>query len=294
MRRLLPRCTFPQPGVGAGSRSLALAVSGGPDSLALLVLAAAAGLAPACTAIHVDHGLRPGSAAEARVVAAAAERFGVAFRGQRVEVADGANLEARARTARYGVLPSGVLTGHTAEDRAETILLNLLRGAGLDGLSALRPGPRRPLLALRRSETEQLCADCGLQPVRDPSNQDRRFRRNRVRTEVLPLLADVAERDVVPVLCRQADLLAADADLLDQLAAALDPTDTSALSTSPAPLAGRAVRRWLRSVAADGQPPSAAEVERVLAVARGEAVATEVEGGRRVARTAGRLRIEWP
>ncbi len=174
------------------------------------------------------------------------------------------------------------------------MLLNLLRGAGLDGLSALRRSTRRPLLDLRRRETEAVCRGAGLSWFDDPSNADRRFRRNRVRHEVLPLLTSVAERDLVPVLCRQADLLADDADLLAALAADLDPSDAAALAAAPAPLARRAVRRWLQAASDDGQPPSAAAVDRVLAVARGEVVACEVRGGRRVARTAGRLRLEGP
>src|SRR5688572_2097535 len=95
---LLPRCRFPTAGT-----VVTCAVSGGADSLALLVLATAAGLD--VTAVHVDHGLRPGSAGEADVVAAAAERFGAAFRAERVVVELGPNLEARARAARYAVLP---------------------------------------------------------------------------------------------------------------------------------------------------------------------------------------------
>lgn len=278
---LLARCCFPPPGT-----AVTCAVSGGADSLALLVLARAAGCV--VTAVHVDHGLRAGSASEADVVAAAAARYGARFRAERVHVGAGPNLEARARAARYAVLPPDVLTGHTLDDRAETILLNLLRGSGLDGLSALRPSPRRPLLAIRRAETAALCRAVGLDPVVDPMNADPAIRRVRVRTEVLPLLDAVAERDLAPVLARQADLLADDADLLDTLAGAIDPTDAAALRNAPPALARRAVRRWL----ADPYPPDAAAVERVLAVARGEVRACEVDGGRRVARTTGRLRVE--
>jgi hypoxanthine phosphoribosyltransferase len=155
---------------------------------------------------------------------------------------------------------------------------------------------RRPLRRLRRSETTALCDALGLDPVRDPSNDDPAFRRNRVRHELLPLLADVAERDVVPVLARQADLLRDDAALLDELAAALDPTDARSLAAAPVALARRAVRRWLRAECggAEQHPPDAAGVDRVLAVARGEAVACEVGGGWRVARTRNRLRAEPP
>ncbi|MCB1016512.1 MAG: 7-cyano-7-deazaguanine synthase, partial [Acidimicrobiales bacterium] len=92
------------------------AVSGGPDSLALLALAVAAGLE--VTAVHVDHGLRPGSGREAEVVEAAAERFGARFSARRVTVVEGPNLEARARAARYAALPPDACTGHTADDQA--------------------------------------------------------------------------------------------------------------------------------------------------------------------------------
>jgi tRNA(Ile)-lysidine synthase len=259
-------------------------VSGGADSLALLALAVAAGTR--VTAVHVDHGLRAGSEDEAHVVADAAERFGAAFRAVRVEVAPGPNLEARARTARYAALPADVLTGHTADDQAETVLLNLLRGAGLDGLAGMRSA-RRPLLDLRRSETRALCEDLGLRPIDDPSNDSPAFRRNRVRHELLPLLDAIAERDVVPVLARQAELLRDEADLADALAADLDPTDALALSCAPVALARRAVRRWL----AGEHPPEAAAVERVLSVARGEHRACEVAPGLRVERHQQRLRL---
>ena len=106
---LAARCTFPEPG-----RPLVCAVSGGPDSLALLVLAVAAGCR--VTAIHVDHGLRPTSGDEAEVVSAATARLGAAFRGERVTLVEGPNLEARARTARFAVLPDDVATGHTMDD----------------------------------------------------------------------------------------------------------------------------------------------------------------------------------
>ena len=252
------------------------------------MLAISAGLE--VTAVHVDHGLRPGSAEEALVVNNTATRFGAAFRSERVQLTDGPNLEARARAARFAVLPHEVLTGHTADDQAETILVNLLRGAGTRGMSAMRPGHRRPLLALRRAETEALCAAFELEVVHDPSNLDPRHLRNRVRHELLPLLADLSRRDPTPVLTRQADLVRDESDLLDELATALDPTDANALAAAPMPLARRAVRRWLTA----DHPPDAATVERVLAVARGEAVAAEVGGGRRVARRHRQLTLFAP
>ncbi len=269
-------------------------VSGGADSLALLALAVAAG--GEVVAVHVDHGLRPGSAAEADTVAAAAAALGAAFCSVTVPVELGPNLEARARAARLGELqrvagatatPGTVATGHTLDDRAETILLNLLRGAGPAGVAdPLRPSPRHPLTRLRRAETHAVCAALGLEPVTDPSNRDPAFTRNRVRHDVLPLLVDVAGRDVAPLLVRFADLLAADADHLAAAAGTLDPTDARAVAGAPEPVAARALARWL----ADPYPPPRAALERVLAVARGEARACEVGAGVRVVRSGQRLR----
>ncbi|MEO8264998.1 MAG: tRNA lysidine(34) synthetase TilS [Ilumatobacteraceae bacterium] len=277
---LLAKCTFPPPGT-----QVTCAVSGGADSMTLMVLAVAAGCT--VTAVHVDHGLRIGSESEAEIVSAAAARFGAMFRGETVDVPLGANLEARARQARYAVLPDDVMTGHTADDQAETMLINLMRGASTTGLAAMRPGPRRPILALRRASTARFCRAQGITVVDDPSNCDPAFLRNRVRHELLPLMNDLSLRDLVPVLTRQAGLLRDDGDLLDQLAEAIDPTSAKQLAAAPIPLARRAVRRWLTT----DHPPDAATVERVLRVAGGQASGCDIGGGRRVERSRQRLRL---
>jgi tRNA(Ile)-lysidine synthase len=283
---LLARCAFPPAG-----RAVSCGVSGGADSLALLVLACRAGCA--VTAVHVDHGFRPTGADEAARVAAAAARFGARFEAVVVSVPDGPNLEARARRARLDALPPDVLLGHTADDRAETVLLNLLRGSGATGLAALGPSPRRPLLGLRRHETEALCRSYGLEAFHDPSNSDPRFRRNRVRHELLPLLDDIAGRDTVPLLTRLGDLVGQLDRHVTAEAALLDPTDVAALRDAPQPVAAAAVRAWLRQGnGPERYPPDAATVERVLDVVRGARRATEVGGGRRVRRSAGRLVLE--
>jgi len=127
-------------------------VSGGADSLALLALAVSAGCD--VTAVHVDHGQRDGAAEEAELVRSYATSIGATFEAASVSVESGPNLEARMRAARYGVLGPEGATGHTADDQAETLLINLMRGAGLVGLGAMQPGPRRPILSLRRADTE--------------------------------------------------------------------------------------------------------------------------------------------
>jgi tRNA(Ile)-lysidine synthase len=277
---LLSKCTFPP-----ADTDVTCAVSGGADSMTLMVLAVAAGCH--VMAVHVDHGLRPDSDLEAEVVSAAAARFGAKFRSVNVEIPDGPNLEARARDARFAVLPADVMTGHTADDQAETILINMMRGASSTGLAAMRPGPRRPILALRRSHTHQFCQAFGITVVDDPSNRDPMFLRNRVRHELLPMMDELAGRDLVPVLLRQASLYRDDSDLLDELAAALDPTDAKQLAAAPPPLARRAIRQWLTTE----HPPDAATVERVLRVARGQATGCDIGSGRRVERSRQRLQL---
>ncbi len=278
---LLPRCSFPS----AGS-IVRCALSGGADSTALTLLAVASGCE--VSTVHAHHGLRPDADHDRDAAAATAERLGVPFECVELDLVDGPNLEARARDARRAAIGADVLTGHTADDVAETLLLALLRGAGARGLGGIPPGPTHPILGLRRSETRAVCDHFDLTYVDDPSNTDTRFRRNRVRHEVLPLLADIGDKDVVPNLVRSAALLRDDDVHLDAVALALDPTDARALAAAPLPVARRAVRRWL---AVDGRPPDAATVSRVLAVASGDAVGCDVGGGRRVERTQQRLRL---
>jgi tRNA(Ile)-lysidine synthase len=178
---------------------IGIAVSGGPDSLALLLLAAAArpGLIEAAT---VDHALRPESRAEAELVAGICEKLGVPHSILTVEWKEKPEtaIQERARNARYGLLGRwaqekglrALLTAHHADDQAETLVMRMLRGAGVKGLAGMRrlarlPGGRlavlRPLLGWRHAELEQVCADAGVQPVDDPSNADEQFERVRIR-----------------------------------------------------------------------------------------------------------------
>ncbi len=288
-------------GLGDVHGKVVVGCSGGPDSLALLAASAVLGLD--AVAVHVDHGLRAESASETEVVARRARELGFVSDLRRVDLSAGPNLEARARSARYRALDeaaqahhaSTILVGHTADDQAETVLLALLRGSAMSGLAGMpvrRGQIVRPLLRVRRYETEAYCSDLGWEPVRDPSNYDRAFRRAWIRHEVLPLLSQGSERDLIPVLARQAEVLRVESEYLDEAAQALWPqsdgdTSTRRLTQMPIALARRAVRCWLGS-----PPPAFDEVERVMAVARGEVIATEISGGRRVWRSSGQMFAE--
>jgi tRNA(Ile)-lysidine synthase len=277
--------------------------SGGADSLALLALIRAAGLD--AVAVYVDHGLRANTAHDLAVVRSASERLGVEAQCVDVSVAPGSNLEARARDARYEALEAArqdadaaaVLVGHTLDDQAETILLQFLRGSGSTGLAGMpvvRGRIRRPLLALRRAETREICARLGFAPVDDPMNADVRHRRVWLRREVIPFLEQGAQRDLVPVLVRQGEVLRDEDALLETLARDAVATDTSSIAASelqnlPRAVARRVVRQWLGS-----PPPGLADVEAVLSVVDGSRRAVTLPNERRVERTAGRLHLVTP
>lgn len=249
--------------------AVAVACSGGADSLALAAATVhcAGPLGMAVHGLVVDHRLQPDSQ---RVTQTAAQRLhelgATEVRVLEVTVEGPGGLEAAARRARYAALraasPSGalVLLGHTLDDQAETVLLGLGRGSGprsLAGMRELDPPWGRPLLGVRREVTVAACAGLGLTPWADPHNVDLRFRRVRLRTEVLPLLEDVLCGGVAQALARTAAQLREDLDLLEDharvlLSAAVIDAEVKGtalrvpiLRAAPAPVRRRALRRWL-------------------------------------------------
>lgn len=240
-----------------------VALSGGADSLALTVAAAA--LRPT-VALIVDHGLQPGSdtvAATARDQALSVGCVGAQILS--VQVGTYGGPEAAARTARYDALAGArdgrpVLLGHTLDDQAETVLLGLGRGSGARSIAGMRPHDPpwgRPLLGVRRAVTFAACAEAGLNPWQDPHNADPRYTRVRLRTEVLPLLEDVLAGGVAEALARTATALREDSDTLDEIAdaarAGLDEQpDVAALASLPGPIRRRVLRGWLLANGASG------------------------------------------
>jgi tRNA(Ile)-lysidine synthase len=204
---------------GRGERVL-VAVSGGPDSMALLHVLAGLrrSMGHVLFAHGVDHGLRPAAVAELDLAEELALALEVPFGRTRVAVAPGGNLQARARAARYTALRQAaqalratvIATGHHADDRAETVLIRLLRGAGPSGLACLPPRSGdlvRPFLQARRPDVDAHLARHGIRTARDPSNADPRFLRTRIRLELLPALERLSP-GIVGHLCALADQLA--------------------------------------------------------------------------------------
>jgi tRNA(Ile)-lysidine synthase len=228
----LVRTTIRRHAMLAGGERVLVGVSGGADSVALLATLVV--LAPALRldvhVLHVDHQLRPGSGADATFVQDIAARLGVPAGVERVRVPPGGSVEAAARLVRHTALETAarrlgahrIALGHTADDQAETVLMRLLDGAGVRGLAAI-PAVRgriiRPLIAARRRDVEAALRDAALPWLEDPMNRDPKFLRNRIRHEVLPLLAASYDGDVVPALVRTAGLAREATEALDQLAA---------------------------------------------------------------------------
>lgn len=296
----------------AGSLAL-VALSGGPDSLAL---AAAAGfeaprLGLRVGAVIVDHGLQGDSAAVAERAAEAARALGLdPVRVVRARVEGSGGPEAAARAARYAALETAavelgaaaVLLGHSLDDQAETVLLGLARGSGtlsIAGMAAVVGLYRRPLLGIRRAVLARACADQGLEPWSDPHNSDERFARVRVRRRILPLLDEHLDAGIVEALARTAEIAREDAEALDRMvdevAEELVALEEGGCSLPVAWLAANpaALRHRLIRLVARAEFGAALSRAQTLEVAR---LATDWHGqgavhlpGIRVERTAGRI-----
>lgn len=261
-----------------------VACSGGPDSTCLLQALHDLRrlLRIRLRVFHFDHGLHPEARGHAAYVRRQAHRLRVPFelRSIREEPPRGVSVEAWARAARYAALSEAAVEagadrlalGHTMNDQAETVLLGLMRGGGLEAVAGMDPVATvpplglvavRPLLEVTRDEVEAFCRAKGLRPREDPTNRDLRFLRNRVRHRVLPRLEREAGRGLVATLARTADHVRADAALLESLAgrAARQLVEVGegeirvraeGLRGLPEPVAARVVRHALRLAAAFG------------------------------------------
>ena len=288
--------------------SLLLAVSGGPDSMALLHaaarLVATGARAWRLTVAHLDHGLRSESPNDATFVTHAADALGLPWELRRTDVAalaraEGRSIEDAGREARYRFLEEAapedalVATAHTADDAAETVILNLLRGSGLSGVRGM-PARRgrivRPLLPQRRETLRSLLDAAGIAYRLDPSNDDPAYLRNRVRNELLPLLEEL-RAGAVDRIGQFARLAADDDGLLDQLAGvelARRMAPDGGIDWHDAP--GQALGRRVLRLALGEPAPSAERVEALLEAAAGDRGGVRIElGGGRVASVSRRV-----
>jgi tRNA(Ile)-lysidine synthase len=319
--------------------TIVVAVSGGADSTALLLaieeLRRYQKLAPEICVAHLDHRLRKSSAKDAKWVSELAQKLGFRAVIGRTKVADDAraasdNLEQAARNARYAFLERTakkvsakyVLTAHTMDDQAETVLLRLMRGSaglGLGGMEALRPLSKtsniklvRPLLWARRVETEDYCRIRKTQFLFDEMNEDQTFARVKVRKQLLPLMQSFNQK-VVEALSRTATQLREDGAVLSNNSGALleqaavsnqqgdldDETkplalDVKVLANAPPALRRRALRQWLsdaRGSARRLEMVHLLAVERLLEGSVGGRVVELPQGGR-VRRIRNRLEFE--
>lgn len=277
-----------------GDRVVA-AVSGGADScaLALVLHALQSAYGLSLHLAHLNHGLRGEAAADAAFCREFARRLGLPFSGGEADVAARArrektSLEAAARAARYEFLESvrqqvhadRIAVGHTVDDLTETFFLNLFRGSGLDGLTALRPrredGLIRPLLECTHRQAEAYCRQRGVAWREDASNVDVRFRRNQVRVRLLPLIRQAFCPDVARKVGRLCALLRDDRDELDTRARellhpALTPlsgggveVEGAALLAAPPALARRMVREAVATAAGNRHNTSWQHVDQCL------------------------------
>ncbi|HEY7510603.1 MAG TPA: tRNA lysidine(34) synthetase TilS [Vicinamibacteria bacterium] len=300
-------------GLTAG-QTVVVALSGGPDSVALLD--ALTRLAPArslrVVAAHLDHGLRPGSRADAAFCRGLCRRLGVPLRTARTDVRgraerEGGGLEEAARVERYAFLrrvkdaagARAIALAHTRDDQAETFLLRLLRGSGRVGLACMRERSGdlfRPLLGVGRADVLAHLRERGLEWVEDPTNADTTLLRNRVRAELLPYLERRFNPSLREALARAAAVMADEADVLDALAADLRQSartateGTVALSRRTLAAAPRAIARLaLRQALGEAgglRGVTAVHVERLLAL-----IASPRASGRSLALPGGRAAV---
>lgn len=295
-----------------------VAVSGGPDSMCLLHslvrLQRLLRIEPVC--FHFDHLLRRRSDEDARYVRSHADRLNVPFLLRRAESrpGKGESVEAWARAVRYEALTAVLeelgggtaAVGHTADDQAETVLLALLRGGGLEamaGMSAVNRPVVRPLLETTREETVAFCRALRIRPRHDPMNEDPSFMRVALRRRVIPALERSLGRNVRETVSRTADLLRKDAEFLDQLAAdafrtvvASDGPDallrTQRLEELAPSVTSRIVRRILLE---QGMVPEARHVESILALAAASpGAAVSLPRSLKAKREKGYVRISRP
>ncbi|MEN8234730.1 MAG: tRNA lysidine(34) synthetase TilS [Actinomycetota bacterium] len=270
---------------------LVVALGGGADSA---VAAWVSSQRPGTRALFVRHGLEGSDALEAAVRDLAAKlEIPVTYVDAPIE--PGSALEERARRERWNAIERSrgpgetIVTGHTLDDQAETVLMNLLRGAGSGGIAGMetgRPGVARPLLRISRTDVREVATELGLPFADDPANESLQHLRNRIRHRLLPQLETEYRPGIRRILARAGALVAADDATIEDLSTDVPILDepgavgipAAVLATVPGPVASRAVRRALRRLLSP-YAGTLTDVEAVLAVALGRSESTNVSDG---------------
>lgn len=286
LAEIISKTNFPQ---GAGFPPLSIGVSGGADSMCLMLLSAAFRLD--VDVIHVDHGMRENTEYEKQLVVEIAKELGMSYRYHSGFVdPDGGNVEAKARELRHSFFDEGTMTGHTMDDLAETVLMNVGRGCHINGLRGIKKSWRKPILGLRRSETERVCEIFGVEPFTDPSNAEPIYRRNRVRNELVPLLDDIFDKDIVEELNRLSIKASIISDFVD---GSIDRLGEDLFSVKKIRhdldhfTATYVVSKWLTKLRQEFEPehqysPNTRSTESVYTMIRTNGSPVMVEGGYRI------------
>ena len=271
-----------------------VALSGGADSAALAAVCADRGELESC--LHVHHGY-PASDALQHAATEVAQRLGARINSVRVEIATSPASEAAARDARYEAFAASIpddsrlLVAHTMDDQAETVLLNMIRGAGIRGLAGIPyfrpPNIYRPFLAVSRTETREFAVLRRIPFRDDPMNDDVAIRRNRIRLEILPILEELNPK-LREALVRTAGIVGRDSALLDRMApfervVVKDETakvELGVLAVLEPPIRARLIRHLVGSLREGGLALD--ELERIEEVVSGRSSAAEMEGHIRV------------
>lgn len=278
------------------SSKILIACSGGADSLGLALIAYAMNLD--ITVAYIEHELSIETQACSLLVKQLADDLDADFVTRNLSMSQvTSNIEETARELRYGALEDlatqmqcdVIFTAHHLDDLAETLVINMIRGAGSGAASLVRQRGRivRPLLHWRKKMLEELVDACGYDYFSDPGNEKNKFVRNRVRHEVFPLLNDVSQRDVVPLIARMARTMKDDQDFLSAYAASLwpgDSPDTRLLSQLDPVLQRHALRQWVSGLA-----PSSDELDRILEVVHHKVPRTQISGNRTIWRRGAQL-----
>lgn len=269
-----------------------IACSGGADSIALALIAKKEDIDFALC--YIEHNINESTRICEEIVKVLANKLDVDFFVKHVDLNsenNKSNLESRARDARYQALEEVrsennfdyVLTAHHLDDYVETFFINLIRGSGsaVAALSAARQNLVRPILHWRKSQLEEIVEKAELQYFSDPSNALDCFVRNRVRHELIPLMNDISNRDVAPLISKAGSHISRDEKFISNLGAQSWPLDgdtsTRALRALDESLQNHAIRAWIK-----GDKPSAKEMKNILYVVNHEIVKTQISGNRTI------------